>query len=137
VRGGYLLRAGGRGAGQSHGAFGQIALVSDLPFVVGLGQDGTSEPEQGFRVGEHAHHVGAALDLLVQPLQRVGRPDLLPVTDREGGEGPMTATITYTDDRTLPALAQLALPVPCSAASGRGFGAAGADAAEALAGLSL
>ena len=41
----------------------------------------------GRLVGEDADHVGAPLDLLVHPLERVGAPDLLPVGDREGGEG--------------------------------------------------
>src|SRR3712207_9438309 len=46
-----------------------------------------SEAQQGRGVGKDADDVGAPLDLLVQPLQRIGRPDLLPVADREGGEG--------------------------------------------------
>jgi hypothetical protein len=47
---------------------------ADLPFVVGFGQHRSGEAEQGLGVGEDAHDVGAALDLLVQALQRVGAP---------------------------------------------------------------
>src|SRR4029453_9548545 len=36
-----------------------------------------SHAQQLLGLGDHAHHVGAALDLLVEPLQRVGRPNLL------------------------------------------------------------
>jgi hypothetical protein len=37
-------------------------------------------------LGEDVGDVGAALDLLVQPLERAGAPDLLPVPGRERGE---------------------------------------------------
>jgi hypothetical protein len=63
-----------------------VALVGDLPFV-GLNQNGAGEPVQSGPVREHADDAGAALDLLVQPLERVGGPDLLAVPDMEGGEG--------------------------------------------------
>src|SRR3712207_8200428 len=55
--------------------------------IVGLDQHRAGQPEQGGGVGKDADDVGAALDLLVQPFQRIGRPDLLPVPDRKGGEG--------------------------------------------------
>jgi hypothetical protein len=54
---------------QGHGGFGEVAAVGDLPFVVDLDQDRAGQPQQGFGVGEDADDVGAALDLLVQPLQ--------------------------------------------------------------------
>jgi hypothetical protein len=47
-----------------------------LPFVVRLDQDAGSEAEQAVGVGEDADDVGAALELLVEPLDRFGRPDL-------------------------------------------------------------
>jgi len=53
-----------------HGAFGQVAAVADLPFVVGFDEDGAGQAEQGGGVGEDSDDVGAALDLLVQPLLR-------------------------------------------------------------------
>jgi hypothetical protein len=68
-------------------ALGEVATVADLPFVMGLDQHGPSEAKQRLRVGEDSHDAGAALDLLVEPLQGVGRPGLLPVTGREAGEG--------------------------------------------------
>jgi hypothetical protein len=58
-------------------ALGEVATVADLPFVMGLDQHGPSEAKQRLRVGEDSHDAGAALDLLVEPLQGVGRPGLL------------------------------------------------------------
>src|SRR5688572_5746967 len=58
-----------------HGALGEIAAVGNLPFVVRLDQDRTGQAQQCLGVGEDAQDIGAALDLLVQPLQRIGRPD--------------------------------------------------------------
>ena len=73
---GRLLRS----VEEDQGSFGEVAAVAHLPFVVGLDQDRSGQPEQGGGVGEDADDVGAPLDLLVKPLQqRVGRPDLLPV----------------------------------------------------------
>ena len=52
-----------------------------------LDEDAAGEAEQGLGVGEDPDDVGAAFDLFVDPLEGVGRPDLLPVRDREVGEG--------------------------------------------------
>jgi hypothetical protein len=60
----------GRFGEQAHGAFGQVAALAGLPFVVGFDQDRAGEAEQGVGVGEDADDIGAALDLLVQPFQR-------------------------------------------------------------------
>jgi hypothetical protein len=66
---------------------GEVAAFgADLPFVVGLDQDRTGQSEQGGGVREDADDVGAALHFLVEPLEGVRRPDLLPVRDREPGE---------------------------------------------------
>jgi len=46
--------------------------VLKLPLVVLLEQDGTDEADDGVLVGEDADDVGAALDLLVQPLEWIG-----------------------------------------------------------------
>jgi hypothetical protein len=67
--------------------FGGVAAVADLPRVVGLDEHRLGQPEQGLGVGEYPHDVGAAVDLLVEPLQGVGGPDLLPMAGRERGEG--------------------------------------------------
>ena len=55
--------------------------------VVLLDREHRGEADQGGVVGEDADHVGAAADLAVQPLQRVGGPQFLPVVGREGIEG--------------------------------------------------
>ena len=57
------------------------------PFVVLLSQDGANEAAHGRPVREDAHDIGASPDLLVEALQGVVGPDLLPVGDREAGEG--------------------------------------------------
>ena len=44
------------------------------------------EPVDRGVVGEHSHDVGASLDLAMEPLERVGGPDLAPVLDREPRE---------------------------------------------------
>ena len=73
---------------EGHGAFGEVAAFgADLPLVVGLDQDRAGQAEQRGGVGEDPDDVGAAFDFLVEPLERVGRPDLLPVRHREPGEG--------------------------------------------------
>jgi hypothetical protein len=47
---------GGVAAGErGHGAFGEVAAVSGLPFVVGFDQYGAGEPEQGVGVREDAY----------------------------------------------------------------------------------
>src|SRR5215212_4505739 len=75
------------GAEYGHGAFGEIAAIGDLPFIVHVGQDGADKSDYGGLFGEDADHAGAAFDLLVDPLERVGRPHFGPVRPREGGEG--------------------------------------------------
>jgi ribonuclease BN (tRNA processing enzyme) len=94
----------GRLGEEGHGALGEVAAVGHLPLVMGLDQHRTSQPKQGLRVGEDPDHMRAPLDLLVEPLQRVGRPDLLPVAAWQGH------TIAYTGDtewtETLVELAQ-------------------------------
>ena len=54
---------------------------------MGLHQNRAGQDEQSGGVGEDADDVGAAFDLFVEPFQRIGRPDLLPVRNREIGEG--------------------------------------------------
>jgi hypothetical protein len=39
----------------------------DLPFVVGVGQDGADQADDGVLVGEDADHPRTPLDLLVDP----------------------------------------------------------------------
>src|SRR5918998_1708949 len=56
----------------------QVA-AADRPLVGLLQHQGTDEADDGLIVWEDADHVGAALDLLVDPLERVRRRDLGPV----------------------------------------------------------
>ena len=65
----------------------EVAPVAVLPFVVSFDQHAAGEPQQGGGVGEDPDDVGAALDLAVEPLEGVGRPDLVPVRVREVREG--------------------------------------------------
>jgi hypothetical protein len=55
--------------------------------VVLLDHDAGGEPDQGAVVGEDADDVGAAADLAVDPLERVGGAQLRPVVGGEAVEG--------------------------------------------------
>ena len=70
-----------------HGAFGEVAAVGGLVFVVCVGEDGADEAHGGGFVRSVAHYPGSAFDFFVDPLQGVGRPDLGPVGFGEVGEG--------------------------------------------------
>jgi hypothetical protein len=61
--------------------------VADEPFVVLLDHHGGGEPDQCLVVGEDADDVGAAADLAIDPLERVGGAELRPVHGGEGVEG--------------------------------------------------
>ena len=73
-RGGQL--DGGIMAQGSDGFQGHVASAVNGPFVVLLKQDSTGETSDGGLVGEDADDVGAAPDLAVEALQRVGRREL-------------------------------------------------------------
>ena len=72
---------------ERHGGFGEVAAFGDCHSSWVSSEDGADEAEDGGVVGEDADDVGAALDLFVDPLERVRRPDLAPVGVGEGGEG--------------------------------------------------
>ena len=57
------------------------------PFVVLLGQHRADQAGDGIAVGEDPDYIGAATDLLVQPLVGIVRPDLGPHVLGECGEG--------------------------------------------------
>ena len=57
----------------------QVSAVQ-TPLVVPLQQHGAHQARDGGVIGEDAHHVGAASDLGVEPLQRVGAVDLLRIS---------------------------------------------------------
>ncbi len=65
-----------------------MALLLDLSALGGAASGGC-RPTGGDRrvVGEDADDTGAPFDLLVDPLQQVGAPDLAPVGLREVAEG--------------------------------------------------
>jgi hypothetical protein len=80
-----------------------------MPLVVQVGQDRTDEPDDGGVVGEDAHDLGPAFDLLVDPLQGVGAPDLAdgrsphaaaPVTPKAHHSAGRSPPKTSTHDRT-------------------------------------
>jgi hypothetical protein len=48
----HLLGLVGLGLELGRGAFGQVAAVADLPFVVGFDQDGAGQAQQRGQVGE-------------------------------------------------------------------------------------
>lgn len=72
-KGGRRLIAAARPVFQGH------VTMLELPLVVLLQQDRTHEAPYRSLVVEDADYVGAALHLLVQPLDRVGAVQLRPV----------------------------------------------------------
>src|ERR1039458_9733962 len=66
-----LLGRGGVGERQGHRLDRQVAAL-DQPFVVLLAQQRAGEANHRLVVGEDSDDVGAAADLLVDALQRVG-----------------------------------------------------------------
>ena len=62
-----------------HGRLGEETAALQLPFLLLLQQLAAHQPHDRSVIGEDADHVGAAFDLLIQPLKRVGAPDLAPV----------------------------------------------------------
>ena len=63
--------ADGRDGFQRH-----VAGALDCPFIILFQQDGPGEPDDGLVVGEDADDLGAALDLAVDALDRIGRVQL-------------------------------------------------------------
>ena len=58
-----------------------------LPLIVLLHEDGADEANDAGFVGEDADDVGAALNLFVEALERIGAVQLGPVLSREGQVG--------------------------------------------------
>jgi hypothetical protein len=58
---------------------GHVTGALDGPLVVLLEQDRPDEAGDGGLVGEDADDLGAALDLAIEALERVGRVELCPV----------------------------------------------------------
>ena len=74
------FRDGGHALGREH------AAALQLPVLVLLQQHRSYQTGDRGVVGEDADHPGAALDLLIDPLEQVGAPDLAPVGRREVAE---------------------------------------------------
>jgi hypothetical protein len=72
------------------GVLAEVA-AADEPFVVLFDHDTGGELDQGAVVGKDPDDVGAAADLAVEPLERVGRAELAVVVGREGVEGEPSA----------------------------------------------
>ena len=66
---------------------GHVAGALDRPFIVLFEQDGADEAGDCGLVWEDADDLGAALDLAVEPLQRIGAVDLGPVILGKAHEG--------------------------------------------------
>lgn len=66
---------------------GDVACALDRPFIVLLEQDGADQSGDRGLVGKDPDHLGAALDLAVQALQRIGVVKLGPVLGREAHIG--------------------------------------------------
>ncbi len=84
--GGHLPGRGAEDLGSGEDVEPEVAAAFG-PFVVPLGQDGADEAGDRVPVGADADHVGAAADLLVEPVVGVVRPDLPPDILGERGEG--------------------------------------------------
>ena len=54
-------------------AFDLHVAVLELPLVILFEEHGADETDDAVLVGEDADDIGASLDLLVQPLERIGR----------------------------------------------------------------
>ena len=52
-----------------HGFFGEVPAFVGGPLVVGVGQDGSDEADDGCLVGEDADDAGSAFDFFVEPLE--------------------------------------------------------------------
>ncbi len=60
----------------------EVAMLFE-PVLVGLDRQRPHQPEAAFRIGEDPNHMSTALDLLVEPLQHVGRFEMLMVLARQ------------------------------------------------------
>src|SRR5437762_2216371 len=60
----------------------EVAMLLE-PVLVGLDGERPDEPQTTFAIGEDAHDMGAAPDLLVQSLQHIGRFEVLVMLPRQ------------------------------------------------------
>src|SRR5262249_14422425 len=72
----------------------EIAMLLE-PVLVGFDRERTHQPEAARAIGEDTHDMGAALDLLIQPLQHVGRFEMLMMLTRQAVEGQRLIDILF------------------------------------------
>ena len=65
------------------------------PVLVGLDGERPHEPQATFAIGEDAHDLGAAPDLLVQPFQHIGRFEVLMVLPRQPVKGQRLVDVLF------------------------------------------
>ena len=69
----------------------EVAVLFE-PVLVGLDRQRPHQTQATLGIGEDPHHLGAALDLLVEALQHVGRFQMLMVLARQAVKGVLTET---------------------------------------------
>jgi hypothetical protein len=72
----------------------QITMLLE-PVLVGFDRQRPDQPQATLAIGKDAHDVGAALDLLVQALQHVGRFEMLMVLARQAVEAQRLVDIVF------------------------------------------
>jgi hypothetical protein len=65
------------------------------PVLVGLDGERAHQPEAALAIGKDAHDMGAAFDLLVKPLQHVGRFEMLMMPTRQSVKGQRLVDILF------------------------------------------
>jgi hypothetical protein len=72
----------------------EVAMLLE-PVLVGLDGERPHEPQATFAIGEDAHDLGAAPDLLVQPFQHIGRFEVLMVLPRQPIKGQRLVDVLF------------------------------------------
>ena len=72
----------------------EVAMLLE-PVLVGLDGERPHEPQATLAIGEDAHDVGAAPDLLVQSLQHIGRFEVLMVLPRQPVKGQRLVDVLF------------------------------------------
>ena len=72
----------------------EVAMLSE-PVLADFDRGRPRQPEAALGIGEDPHHMGAALDLLVQALQHIGRFEMLMVLPRQPAKGQRLVDILF------------------------------------------
>ena len=89
-----------------HGFFGKVPASGGLPFVVHVSENSAGEADSRGGLEEDPHNSRPAFYFLADALQRVGVPDLLPVSLEEPGKA-RTSSLAWSING--PILAKLSL----------------------------